>query len=103
MCSWRYPLLKGDGEPPVHSISGRNEVDTLLYPHKVPQNGSWEAHRLSGWARSQRDRPKAALWLVGRHVSSLGSSGNRRLAVKLGESRAWTIASFFCWDPQLTY
>ena len=32
---------------------------------------------------------KAALWLVGRHVSCLGSSGNRSLAVKLGESRGF--------------
>ena len=33
--------------------------------------------------KSPRQGPKAALWLVGRHVSSLRSSGNRRLAVKL--------------------
>ena|SRR5208337_2262556 len=38
MCSWRYPLLKGDGEPPVHSISGRTEVDTFLCPSKAPRN-----------------------------------------------------------------
>src|SRR5271166_1154541 len=45
MCSWRYPLLKGDGEPPVHSISGRIEVDTFLYPHKATPEPTQEARK----------------------------------------------------------
>ena len=67
MCGHKFNFL----ELPFATPCGRNEVDTLLYPHKVPQN--------------QRDRPEAALWLVGRHVSSLGSSGNCSLAVEPSE------------------
>ena len=52
---------------PLSTPCGRTEVDTLLCPPRALPN--------------QRKRPKAALWLVGRHVSSLGSSGNCRLAV----------------------
>jgi hypothetical protein len=39
---------------------------------------------------------KAALLLVGRHVSSWESNGERSLAVKLGDSRGFDYASFFC-------
>src|SRR5271157_848066 len=53
MCSWRYPLLKGDGEPPVHSISGQVKVYTFLYLLAALQN--------------QRKRPKAAGWAYRSH------------------------------------
>ncbi len=42
-------------------------------------------------ACANRVRPEAALSLVGRHVSSLGSSGNRRLAVEPGESWGFPV------------
>ena len=50
--------------------ANRSQISFFM-PHKALQN--------------QRKRPKAALWLDGRHVSSLGLSGTLSLAVKLGE------------------
>ena len=68
----------------------RRSVGAMTARHRT--RGIWRAFRVlravpaMAYGEFWRIRPKAALWLVGRRVSSLGASGNRSLAVKPGKS-----------------
>jgi len=73
----------------------------LLNPHRArtpPAVSFFEGFQTPAGPKKTRAHPsdrhlkpitKAALGLVGRHVASLGLSGNRNLAVKLGETKGF--------------